>query len=282
MALEKIGNTAAAWLRRLLYSGAVALVDALVPRAGYGVRKDIAYGTGERQKLDIYTPEGLAAPAPMLLFFHGGSWQFGDKNQYRALGQAFASRGIVTAVANYRLFPPHGFPRFVEDGAQAFKYACDRAREWGADPGRIFLCGHSAGAHIVTMLGVNGAYLRAAGADPLAPRRIIGIAGPYDFLPLKDSVLIELFGGDNVRETQPVNFIDGKCAPMLLAHGGGDKTVFPGNSKRLAKKLWAAGSEAEVKFYPGAGHIGILLSLAPGFRGNTTLRDDITAFIAAH
>jgi acetyl esterase/lipase len=125
MALEKIGNTAAAWLRRLLYSGAVALVDALVPRAGYAVCKDIAYGTGERQKLDIYVPDDLTVPAPVLLFFHGGSWQFGDKNQYRALGHAFASKGIVTVVANYGLFPPARFPRFVEDGARAFQYVRD-------------------------------------------------------------------------------------------------------------------------------------------------------------
>jgi acetyl esterase/lipase len=281
MAVGTIAN-ARAWFRTLLYGGTVAMVDALVPRRGYAVQKDIAYGPGQRQVLDIYVPDDLTVPAPVLLFFHGGSWQFGDKNQYRALGQAFASKGIVTAVANYGLFPPHGFPRFVEDAARAFRHVRGNARAFGGDPDRIFLCGHSAGAHIATMLGVNGDYLREADVDPVSPRGIIGIAGPYDFLPLKDPVLIELFGGDNVPQTQPIHFVDGKRAPMLLAHGRDDTTVGAGNSKRMAQKLQSFGSEVVVRYYDGTGHIGILLSLAPGFRKRTTLYQDMLTFIAAH
>jgi acetyl esterase/lipase len=279
MAFATFGNLAA-FFRTLVYSGAVAAANALVPRGGYTRQRNIAYGGGERQVLDIYVPDGLTAPAPVLLFFHGGSWQFGDKSQYRALGQAFASKGVVTAVANYTLFPPHGFPRFIEDGAQAFKYVHARAREFGGDPERIFLCGHSAGAHIVAMLGTNGDYLRATGMESSAPRGIIGIAGPYDFLPLKDPVLIELFGGDNVPETQPIRFVDGKRAPMLLAHGRDDTTVGAGNSKRLAQALQSFGSEVVVRYYHRTGHIGILLSLAPGFRRRTTLYRDMLDFIA--
>jgi len=281
MDFATFGNLTA-FFRSLVYRGAVTLADALVPRSGYTLQRNIAYGGGERQVLDIYVPDGLTTPAPVLLFFHGGSWQFGDKNQYRALGQAFASKGIVTVVANYTLFPLHGFPRFIEDGAQAFKYVRDHAREWSGDPERIFLCGHSAGAHIVAMLGANGDYLRAAGVEPSAPRGIIGIAGPYDFLPIKDPVLIELFGGANVPETQPIHFVDGKRAPMLLAHGRDDTTVGAGNSKRLAQKLQSFGSEVVVRYYHRTGHIGILLSLAPGFRGRTTLYRDMLDFIAAH
>ncbi|HWA30483.1 MAG TPA: alpha/beta hydrolase, partial [Rhizomicrobium sp.] len=221
-------------------------------------------------------------PAPVLLFFHGGSWQFGDKDQYRALGQAFATKGIVTVVANYRLYPPDGFPTFVEDGAAAFRHVQQHVAEVGGDPARIFIAGHSAGAHIAAMLAANGAYLRAVGSDPSAPRGIIGIAGPYDFLPIRDSVLIELFGGDSVPETQPIHFVDGKRAPMLLAHGRDDTTVGAGNSKRLAQKLQSFGSEVVVRYYHKTGHIGILLSLAPGFRKRTTLYQDMLAFIAAH
>ncbi|MBS0275116.1 MAG: alpha/beta hydrolase [Proteobacteria bacterium] len=271
-----------AFIRTLVYGGMVTAANALVPRSGYTVRKDIAYGDGARQTLDIYVPDGLTAPAPVLLFFHGGSWQFGDKKQYRALGQAFASKGIVTVVVNYGLFPPARFPRFIEDGARSFQYVRGRAREWSGDPDRIFISGHSAGAHIAAMLGTNGEYLRAAGADPSAPRGIIGIAGPYDFLPLKDPVLIDLFGGGDVPETQPIAFVDGQRAPMLLAHGRDDATVGAGNSKRLAQKLQSFGSEVVVRYYHRTGHIGILLSLAPGFRKRTTLYQDMLAFIAKH
>jgi acetyl esterase/lipase len=279
MAFWTIGNLAA-FFRTLVYTGAVTLADALVPRSGYTRQRNIAYGAGERQALDIYVPDGLTAPGPVLLFFHGGSWQFGDKSQYRALGQAFASKGIVTAVANYRLFPPDGFPRFIEDGALAFQYVRNHVHDFGADAKRIFLCGHSAGAHIVAMLAANGDYLRAAGADPSQIRGVIGIAGPYDFLPIKDPVLIELFGGATVPETQPIHFVHGKCAPMLLAHGRDDTTVGAGNSKRLAQKLQSFGSEVVVRYYHRTGHIGILLSLAPGFRKRTTLYQDMLDFIA--
>lgn len=282
MALGNFRVSIAARARTLLYGGIVGAIDAIIPRRGYILHKDLRYGGEQRQMLDIYVPDGGAAAAPVLIFFHGGSWQFGDKNQYRALGWAFASKGIVTVVANYRLFPPHGFPLFVEDGARVFKYVQDHAREFGGDPGRVFLCGHSAGAHIAALLGANGVYLRAAGADPSAPRGIIGIAGAYDFLPLKDPVLIELFGGDSVPETQPIHFVDGKRAPMLLTHGRGDMTVGAGNSKRMAQKLASFGSEAVVRYYAGVGHIGILLSLVPGFRKRTTLYQDMLAFIAAH
>lgn len=282
MTFGKIGASLAAHARTLLYGGIVWAMDVAVPRRGYSLCKDIAYGDGARHKLDVYVPQELKAPAPILIFLHGGSWQFSDKKQYRALGWAFASRGIVTVVANYSLFPPHRFPSFVEDGAKAFSHVWDRGHEWGGDRDRIFLCGHSAGAHIAAMLAVNGDYLKVAGTHPSAPRGIIGIAGPYDFLPLKDPVLIELFGGDNVPETQPITFVDGKRPPMLLAHGRDDTTVGAGNSKRLAQKLQSFGSEVVVRYYHGTGHIGILLSLVPGFRRRTTLYHDMLTFIAAH
>jgi len=263
-------------------SPAALLNTLLVPNDGYTVKRDVAYGADPRQKLDIYVPDHLSAPAPVLVFFYGGSWQTGSKDIYKFFGQAFASKGIVTVVADYRLYPQVKFPLFVEDAANAFKFVHDEIPNYGGDPNRLFLAGHSAGAHIAVMLDSNLSYLKAAGADPAWVRGVIGIAGPYDFLPLTDPKLIDLFGGDRVAATQPITFIDGKRAPMLLAYGTDDKTVSPKNSTRMAAKLRSFGSEVEVKSYPGVGHIGIILSLAPGFRGNTTLREDITNFVMTH
>src|ERR1700759_4793324 len=86
-------------------SAPVALLNLMVPRAGYTVRQGVAFGDGARQALDLYVPDGLTAPAPVLLFFYGGGWQGGRRSDYLALGQAFASAGIVTVVADYRLYP---------------------------------------------------------------------------------------------------------------------------------------------------------------------------------
>ena len=258
----------------------VSALNLLVPRGGYHAVRDVAYGSDPRQKMDVYVPDG-AAGAPAMLFFYGGSWQDGSKDLYLALGQAFASQGIIVAVADYRVYPQVRYPAFVEDGAQAFAYLHAHVAQYGGDPSRLFLTGHSAGAYIAMMLAADWSYLRAAGADPAWVRGVIGIAGPYDFLPLRDPNLVTIFGGANVRETQPINHIDGKRPPMLLATGTADETVSPGNTARLAEKLRSFGSPVEVKTYPGVGHVGIILSLAPGFRGRTTLRQDMLDFIAA-
>lgn len=266
----------------LALTGCVAMINLTVPRAGYSIRPDVAYGSDPRQKMDLYVPDGLTAPAPVILFFYGGSWQNGSKELYRAFAQAFMSKGIVVAIADYRLYPQVRYPAFVQDGAAAFRFLHDHAKAYGGDPGRVFLAGHSAGAYIAVMLDSDLHYLKDAGADPAWVRGVIGIAGPYDFLPLSDPALIDIFGGVSVAATQPIAHVDGKRAPMLLAHGTADDTVGIGNSRRLAAKLRSYGSVVELRAYPGVGHIGIILSLASGFRDRTTLREDIAAFVASH
>jgi acetyl esterase/lipase len=266
----------------LALSACVPLLNATIPRAGYTIKPDVAYGADPRQKLDLYIPDGLKGPAPVILFFYGGSWQSGSKDLYRAFGQAFASQGIVVAVADYRVYPQVKYPAFLDDGARAFRFVHDHIAAAGGDPNRVFLAGHSAGAYIAVMLVSDLHYLKAAGVDPSQVHGVIGIAGPYDFLPLKDPALIDIFGGADVRATQPIDYIDGKRAPMLLAHGTADETVGIGNSRRMAKKLESFGSAVEVKEYQDVGHAGIILSLAPWFRSRTTLRDDIVAFVEAH
>jgi acetyl esterase/lipase len=269
---------AAAAVSFFLYA-CVPILNLAVPRSGYTIKPDIAYGSDPRQKLDIYIPDGLTKPAPVILFFYGGSWSSGAKDLYRAFGQAFASKGIVTIVADYRLYPQVRYPAFVQDGAEAFRFVHETVAKYGGDPNRIFLAGHSAGAYIAVMLASDLHYLKDAHADPAWVRGVIGIAGPYDFLPLHDPELIEIFGGANVRATQPIDYIDGKRPPMLLVHGTADETVGVGNARRMAKRLKSVGSPYDEIEYPGVGHIGILLSLAPGFRGNTALREDIASFV---
>jgi acetyl esterase/lipase len=263
-------------------SPATLLNTLLVPSSGYSIKRDIAYGADPRQKLDIYIPGNMTTPAPVILFIYGGSWQMGSKGIYKFLGQAFASKGIVTVVADYRLYPEVKYPVFVQDSALAFKFVHDNIATYGGDPQKLFLAGHSAGAYNVVMLDSDLHYLRDVGADPAWVRGVIGLAGPYDFLPLKDPKLIDIFGGDRVEATQPIHYIDGKRAPMLLAYGTDDETVRPKNTINMAEKLRSFGSEVEVKSYPGVGHIGIVLSLAPGFRGNTSLREDIAQFVMTH
>jgi acetyl esterase/lipase len=260
----------------------VSVLNLLISRSGYSVHADIPYGSDPRQKLDLYVPDGLNAPAPVMLFFYGGTWQSGAKELYRALGQAFATKGVIVGIADYRLYPQVKYPGFLHDGAQALRFLHEHAAAYGGDASRVFLCGHSAGAYIAVMLASDPAYLREVGGDFSWIRGVIGIAGPYDFLPLRSRDLIAIFGGANRLETQPISHIDGKRPRMLLTAGADDSTVEPANTIRMAKRLLQFGSPVQAKIYPDVGHIGIILSLAPGFRSRTTLREDILQFIAAH
>jgi acetyl esterase/lipase len=254
------------------------LFNLAIPKAGYSLHRDIDYGSGSRARFDLYIPTRPAAPASVLLFFYGGSWQNGSKNIYRFFGQAFASGGITVAIADYRLYPQVKYPAFVEDGATALRFVHAKIANYGGDPARIFVSGHSAGAFIATMLACNPAF----GVDRSWIRGVIGIAGAYDFLPLYDPVLIDIFGGDRVMATQPIKYARNPTPPMLLAHGTKDRTAGAGNSRRLAKRLREAGNEVELVEYQDVTHLGIMRALAPGFRTRTPLRADMLSFMARH
>ncbi|HEX4327730.1 MAG TPA: alpha/beta hydrolase [Burkholderiales bacterium] len=261
------------------------LLNSLVPAKTYQVTHDIAYGTGPRQQLDVYVPAGLApdAKAPVVVFFYGGNWDAGRRSDYLFAGEAFASQGMVTVVADYRLYPQVRYPAFIEDSAAAFAWTRNNAARFGGDPQQIYVAGHSAGAYNAAMLAFDPEYLKAAGVDPRAVKGFIGLAGPYDFLPLHSAELRTIFGGpDTSPLTQPITYVGhGNPTPRsLLLTGAKDKTVDPGNSARLAQSLRAAGGEVEQIVYPDLSHSGILGALAAPLRSHYgPVLQDITAFI---
>ncbi len=244
------------------------------------VTRDIAYAPGERHTLDVCRPR-TAAVAPVVVFFYGGGWRSGHKGMYRYVGKALARRGYVAVVPDYRIYPPVLYPDFLDDGARAVRWVKDNAEKFGGDPDKIFLMGHSAGAHIAAMLSIDATWLNKVG---LAPGRdiagLIGLAGPYDFLPLKDEELIVIFGGANRPETQPISYVTPGAPPALLLTGDKDDVVGAGNSTRLAERLRAAGNDATAILYPRIGHYLIVAALAPILRWRVPVLRDAEAFIA--
>ncbi len=280
VSIERVLSRSLAFVFVLTMAGFSGVAESATPAsAGVRVERDLAYGEDARQRLDIYVPEGLKGPAPVILFFYGGSWQHGEKAMYAGVGQLFASLGIVVAVADYRLYPQVHYPAFVEDGALALRFVHDHAKNYGGDASRVFVAGHSAGAYIAVMLASDPAYVTHAGGTLDWIAGAIGMSGPYDFLPLFGEPFIDMFGGSNRAETQPINHIDGRRPPMLLVTGDDDETVDPRNVERMAARLLAAGSHVETKIYPGVSHAGTLLSLAPDYRPATTITQDIARFI---
>ncbi len=251
-----------------------------------GVRKlasGVAFGSDPRQRLDVYGPARADGPAPVVAFFYGGSWASGSRAGYGFAAKAFASRGYTVVIPDYRLVPDVHFPAFVEDGAAAIAWTQASIAAHGGDPARVALVGHSAGAHIAMLLALDPRWLRAAGSDPARLRAAVGIAGPYDFLPLSVGATKNAFGqAPDATLTQPINFARRDAPPILLATGTEDTMVLPRNSRKLAKALQAAGATVELKEYDGLGHVGAVLALSKPFRGRAPLLADTLAFLKTH
>jgi acetyl esterase/lipase len=241
---------------------------------------DIRYTEGARGTLDIYRPKH-ADGAPVVVFFYGGRWSSGRKWLYQIFGRALRARSYVVVIPDYRIFPEVRFPAFIEDGARAVRWTYDNIAEYGGDPRRLFVMGHSAGAHIAAMLSIDPQWLDRVGLD--ANRDIaglIGLAGPYDFLPFKDADLIEIFGGADRPETQPITFAHGRKPPALLVSGDKDTLVRPGNSTRLAERLRQSGNDATAVLYRHFGHITLLVGYAPFLWNFLPAMRDLDAFVA--
>ena len=251
-------------------------VNALVPRSDFRLVADQSYGATPRQKLDVYVPLSDGAK-PVVIFFYGGNWQSGAKADYLFVGEALASRGFIVVIPDYRLYPEARFPTFIEDGAAAVSWTLDHLAELGGNPAQVHLMGHSAGAYIAAMLALDGHWL---GDKRARITSTVGLAGPYDFLPLTDPALKIIFGTDpDLARTQPISFADGTASPFLLMSGLSDTTVKPGNSMRLASRIRDHGGKAVERYYNDLGHIALIAAMAAPLRFLAPVLDDVMVFL---
>ncbi|HWX79354.1 MAG TPA: alpha/beta hydrolase [Steroidobacteraceae bacterium] len=241
---------------------------------------DIAYGPDPQHRMDVYVPRGsTAAPRPVVVFWHGGRWKFGDKADYRFVGAALAGLGCVAVLPNYRHYPQVKMPGFMDDAAQAALWSAAHAADFGGDQRLMFLMGHSAGAHMAALLTLDARYFAAAGPPPHIAG-VIGLSGAYDFLPLLEADVQDMFGPpQNYAQSQPINFVRAGVPPMLLVHGLDDVTVRPKNSRNFAAALSACGASVTLKLYPKRAHAGTVAALARLARGWSPTLADIAAFV---
>lgn len=240
-----------------------------------------AYGPDPRQRYDVFLPAGEpTAPRAAVVFVHGGSWENGDKHLYRWVGQGLAALGHVGILINYRLVPQVQFPAYVDDLSRALATLRPLLAGWGADPQRLFLMGHSAGAHIAALTALDPRYLAAHQLTPAIFAGFIGLSGPYDFLPLNTRLLRRQFSGQpREHDSQPVNFVTSAAPRTFLAHGRADRVVFPRNSESLAAKLTAAGVATELMLVDG-GHGATVGEFAKPYRDESALVQRVQGFIA--
>lgn len=246
------------------------------------VVKNLAYGNDVRQKLDIYLPAQSDVAPNVVIFFYGGNWNSGSRGQYGFVGKALASRGIMTVVADYRLSPQVAYPTFVEDAAQAVSWTLKHIGEYGGNADNVFVAGHSAGAYNAAMVALDPRWLAKFDTSPAALRGWIGIAGPYDFLPIvADSIKPAFLYPDTPLNSQPIRHVTAAVPPTLLITGTADTVVDPvRNSAALAADLRAVHVPVQTISLQGVGHGMLVGAFAPLLRSFFPVLDDVSAFVS--
>ena len=250
----------------------IKLLNGVVPHDSYRLESGIAYGPGPRQQLDVYQPLPTTAPPtgarPLVVFFYGGTWSHGERGDFRFVAEALAARGAVVVLPDYRLSPAVRYPVFVEDSARGVKWALDHAAQLGADPKRVFVMGHSSGAYDAAMVALDPRWLGRFGAAPSQLAGWIGLAGPYDFLPIHDRQAQVAFDWpDTSPDSQPITHVSAASPPALLLAGSKDTTVNPRRSTvQMADKLRAVGVPVQMQLFDDLGHIGLIAEVAAPLR----------------
>ena len=247
------------------------------------VEHDRTYGSESLQKLDIYVPAGdKERPFEVIVFFHGGRWTYGSKEDYRFVAATFAKERFIVVIPDYRKYPQVRFPVFVEDGAKALAWVSDHIAEFQGDPTKIHIVGHSAGAHIGALLAADSHYLVDEGKSrSLVIHDFAGLAGPYAFTP-DEPDLIDMFGpASNYPNMQVPTFIDGTQPPMLLLYGNNDTAVKPANLERLEQRITQRGGCVRSRIYPGVDHMELVGALSWWNVKNVPVVHDIMTFFAS-
>jgi len=242
--------------------GALTIVNTLSPSGHYAVQSGQAYGDEPRQQLDVYRPDVVAPDAPVVMFFYGNGWREAARADFEFVAAALTQAGYIVVIPDYRGHPDAMFPRFVEDGAAAVDWTASHVDGVRDGRRRLFLAGHSAGAHIAALLVFDRRYLDEL-EDPPPIAGFIGLSGPYDFLPLEEGYLQDVFPEPLRERSQPINFVSADAPPTLLIHGADDQRVVPGNSVHLLQALRTHDVPATLEIYPDTGHARVVAALAP-------------------
>jgi acetyl esterase/lipase len=255
-----------------------AVLNALAAAGAHRIDEGLAYGPDPRQRLDLHRPLDETATTPLVVFFPGGAWNRGERRDYRFVGSALASRGCLVAVVDYRLYPQVRYPEFLRDCAAATAWLLHR---FDGPARRVYAFGHSAGAYNAAMLALDRRWLAEQG---LAPERLagwVGLAGPYDFTPIRNPEVRPVFHHPDVpRDSQPIVHAPSSRLRALLGPPSDDALVDPErNTVGLAGALRSAGAQVLLRRYARTNHALLIAAMAPPLRWLAPVRDDVLAFV---
>jgi len=245
----------------------------------YTVKKDTAYGEKPWQKLDIYWPKPRADHAPVIVFYYGGGWQKGSKEDYEFVASRFVKDGFIVIIPDYVKYPEGVYPDFVEDAAEVTRWLDQHVKTIGGDDQNIHIVGHSAGAHIGAMLLADETFLATKSLSPGFYRSFVGISGPYSFEP-GTRTYRKIFGSkEKFPLMQADRFIHGDEPPMLLIHAESDWLVNRSNMDKMVAAIQKKNGKVKTVSYPKHGHLSIIGSFSGAFPLDDKIPSDVIAFL---
>jgi acetyl esterase/lipase len=253
------------------------LVNTISTENDYITVSDEKYGNEQRQQLDIYMPERIVAGSPVVVFLYGGSWKRGEKGNYAFVGHSISSKGYITVIPDYRLYPEVTFPTFVEDGAKVLAWVREHLEQ--ARNG-VVVMGHSAGAHTAALLALDKSYIEVTKQPVSIISGMIGLAGPYGFNPMKYKSTQPIFAEvESIEKTMPITFACSEKLPLLLIHGLDDSVVVPENSRELKRRVYECAGNVKYVELDDIGHYSILLGLSNSFLAKDAIQSSIEIFL---
>ena len=259
----------------------LGVLNAVSPAGAVQSTTAIRYGDNPRNTLDVYRPAAQDGKAPVLVFFYGGNWVSGKREDYAFVGRALAARGFLVVIPDYRLYPQVRYPDFLNDAAGAVAWTAREAADYGGNPANIFVMGHSAGAYNAAMLALDPRWLGGEGMKPDMLRGWIGLAGPYDFLPVQNRTTQPVFSAPHTPpDSQPVRHVTASSPPALLIAANSDNLVNPArNTGGMAARLRAAQVPVREVYYDGVTHTTLVASLSTSLQRLAPTLDAVEAFV---
>ncbi|WP_157369477.1 alpha/beta hydrolase [Zavarzinella formosa] len=218
-----------------------------------------------RHKLDVYLPKDVKK-FPMMMFVHGGSWNSGSKDLYGSLGQTFAQQGIGTVIINYRLSRADNnvkHPDHIKDVAKAFAWMKANAAKLGGDEKKLYVSGHSAGGHLVSLLATDDQYLKAEKCSVADISGVMPISGVYAITSIVP-VFHRPFGKEDemCKAASPVTHVKGSLPPFLVSYADADFLTLDKMAEDFGKKLKELKNEVTVMKLEKRNHFSIIINLA--------------------
>jgi acetyl esterase/lipase len=256
------------------------------------VAKDIDYGVDKGKisnQLNVYYPVSQEKKNDVLIFIHGGSWSSGKKETYWWLGRNLARKGLVAVTINYGLAPDQQYGQMAADCANAVKWVSDHISDYGGNPKRIFLMGHSAGGHLAELINADPQYLKTAGFTGKVSGVILNDAFGLDM----NEYLSKAEHDDNYRnflrtftanpevwtKGSPLNYLGNIRNPHLIFYGENTYPAIQIQSKRMFEQLTAQQVPCELLLIKNKKHVGMISQM---IFGSNPLYKTILDFIAGH